>query len=138
MSIEIRHVVIGECDCGVPKYSWERCGKHDHYWECDYGRIPSFDIDNPAPLIIVGRDWAHSVFAEGGQRELGKKLYAITAVPVPDENGEVTEDSGIRLFQRLEYRGRDWTWELEPAHWADPPTRNNNARVPIYLGRWPD
>lgn len=138
MSIEVRRAIIGDCDCGVPKDSWEQCNDHDHYWECDRGRIPSFDINNPAPLIITGVDWVHRVFKAGGQRRIGEKVHTITVVPVPDETGEVTEDSALRMFHRIDYRGRSWTWELEPAHWAEPPTRNNNAHLPIYLGRWPD
>ena len=138
MSIEVRHVIVGDCDCGTPKYSWEHDDDHGHYWECDYGRIPSFDIDNPAPLIIIGRRWVHDVFKEGGQRRLGDRLYTVTAVPIPDENGEVTETSPIRIFQRIDYHGQSWTWELEPAHWNEPPTRYNCARDTIYLGRWPD
>ncbi|KWX66817.1 hypothetical protein [Mycobacterium sp. NAZ190054] len=136
MSVEIRHVVVGDCDCGVPKYSWEPHNGHEHYWECAYGRIPSFDVDNPAPLILAGRDWVHDVLKEGGKRTIGDRFYTITAVPAPDEHGDITETAHLRMFQRLDYRGRSWTWELEAAHWADPPTRHNNA--PIYLGRWPD
>ena len=128
MSIEIRHVVTGNCDCGTPRYSWEHTTDHDHHWECDYGRIPSFDANNPAPLIITGRDFVRDVYVNGGKRRIGEVLYAITFV----------EEPALRLFQRIEHNGRSWTWELEPAHWADPPTRHNNARLPIYLGRWPD
>lgn len=138
MSVEVRHVIVGDCDCGTPKYSWEDRECHEHYWECDYGRIPSFDRENPAPLVVVARDWALSVFKAGGERTIGDCHYTIRFVPVPDESGEVTETSEVRLFHSLSYKGRSWTWELEPAHWADPPTRFNNAHSPIYLGRWPD
>ena len=138
MSIEIRHVIEGDCDCGTPKYSWEHSNDHGHYWECELGRIPSFDINNPAPLTIDARDWVHQVYANGGTRQIGEKLHTITVVPVADEHGDVTENSEIRMFHRIEYRGRSWTWELIPAHWADPPTRNNNAHTPIYIGKWPD
>lgn len=138
MSVEVRHVVEGDCDCGVPKYSWEHHDEHNHYWECDYGRIPSFDINQPAPLIITACDWAHQVIKDGGHRRIGEKLHSITPVPIPDETGDITEQSEVRLFHRVDYRGQSWTWELEPAHWADPPTRNNNAHARIYLGRWPD
>lgn len=137
MSIEIRHVITGDCDCGTPKFSWEHSEDHEHYWECDYGRIPSFDIKNPAPLIISSRDWVHRVFAMGECR-IGDRLDVITVVPVPDERGEINENSGVRMFQRTDYGGRSWTWELEPAHWADPATRHNSAHMSIYLGRWPD
>lgn len=134
VSIEIRHVIVGDCDCGIPCYSWEEGNCHEHYWECDYGRIPSFDLKNPAPLIISSCDWVRRVFAMGECR-IGDRLDAISLVPPPDERGE---DSEVRMFQRTVYGDRSWTWELEPAHWADPPTRHNNARIPIYLGRWPD
>lgn len=144
MSVEVRRVVIGECDCGTPRFSWEHGTDHRHYWECDYGEIPSFDMENPAPLIIVRRDWVHDVLAkggrvaQGGQRRIGEKLFTVTVDAIPDETGEITENSGVRIFHRLDCRGRSWIWELEPAHWADPATRYNNARMAIYLGRWRD
>jgi len=137
MSIEIRHVIVGECDCGVPKYSWEHTN-HDHYWECDYGIIPSFDIRNPAPLTITSRDFAHWVFEEGPQRISRGSVHTVTVTPMPDTNGDITATSEIRMFYHIEYLGRRWTWELLPAHWGEPPSRYNNARIPIYLGRWPD
>lgn len=137
VSVEIRRVTVGECDCGIPKYSWQRCDSHEHYWECDYGRVPSFDINNPAPLVIVGRDFAHRLIATGP--ELHRLVHhAIDVVPATEPDGEVTENSVIRMFYRIEYHGRSWTWELKPAYWADRPTRFNNAHTPIYLGRWPD
>lgn len=129
MSIEIRHVIEGDCDCGTPKFSWEHSDEHGHYWECEYGRIPSFDINNPAPLVISARDWTHRLLATCAPVRVGSAFYEVTSLETAD---------GIRLFQRLEHHRGSWTWELLPAHWADPPTRHNVASAPIYLGRWPD
>lgn len=130
VSIEVRHVVDGDCDCGAPKYSWEHRNRHDHHWECDWGRIPSFDVESPAPLIITSRDFAHRCASHGRVDRIGA-LHTV-------EVAQVTEGTDARMFQRIDYQGRSWTWELHPAHWADPPTRYNNAHIPIYLGRWPD
>ena len=138
MSVEVRYIVDGDCDCGTPKYSWEHENGLDHYWECDYGRIPGFNIHDPAPLAVVARDWAHSVYKGGGERRIGEKLHTVTIVPVLDGSGEVTEDTYLRLFHRIDYHGLSWTWDLLPAHFADPPSKHNNAHRAIYLGRWPD
>lgn len=138
MSVEVRHVVIGGCDCGIPKFSWDHSNEHDHYWECEYGRVPSFDINDPAPLAVVDRQWAHAVYAQGGERRVGEKLHTITVVPVLEAGAALTENTSLRMFHRIDYRGQSWTWELEPAHFSDPPTRYNNAHRAIYLGRWPD
>ena len=129
VSVEIRHVIVGECDCGVPKYSWEHTN-HDHYWECDYGIIPSFDIENPAPLIITSRSWVHCILygSGGGSMSANSK----------DRHDVVTVLDDGRLLLRIDYDGRSWTWVLEPAHWDEPPSRYNDAHIPIYLGRWPD
>lgn len=129
MSVEIRHVVTGDCDCGTPRFSWEQSKDHGHHWECDYGVIPSFNLDDPASLAIADQEWVHRALAlANGQLHIGEALHTI----------RIVEDSEMRLFHRIEHRGRSWIWELEPAHWADPPTRHNNAHRAIYLGRWPD
>lgn len=137
MSVEVRYVTKGECHCGVPYVTGERPDTCEHWWECDYGRIPSWEIDNPAPLVIVGCDFAHLEFKEGPRRLAHGAMYSVTMVPIMEPDGDITEESGIRMFQHIEHAGRRWTWELEPAHWADS-AEIRTCINPIYLGRWPD
>ena len=137
MSVEVRYVTKGECTCGVPYGPGERPSTCEHFWECDYGRIPSFDIENPAPLTITGRDFAHWVFKTGPRRISRGSVHTVTVTPIPDAHGEVTATSEIRMFHHIEYRGRNWTWELLPAHWVNP-DEIRTCIDPIYLGRWPD
>lgn len=137
MSIEVRYKVDGECNCRGPYGPGERPARScEHYWECDYGRIPSFDINNLAPLVITGRDFANWLFKEG-PREIRGGLYSLTVVPIPEPDGEITGNSEVRMFQHIDYEGRRWTWEFEPAHWANP-AEIRTCIDPIYLGRWPD
>ena len=137
MSVEIRYMTEGDCRCPGP-YGPDEEPTCRHWWECDYGPVSRFDIRNPAPLIITGRDWVHDVFKQGGQRRSHGRVHTISVVPYPNDQGDIDENSPIRMFHRIDFRGRSWTWELEPAHWAEKPGRDNNAHLPIYLGRWPD
>jgi|688.fasta_scaffold1410310_1 hypothetical protein len=39
---------------------------------------------------------------------------------------------GRRMYARIDYYGKHWTWELFPAYFAD------NQGPPIIVGMWPD
>lgn len=127
MSVELRWVVEGECNCSVPRLSTEPATCR-HHVECDWGRFTNADLSPHPPihyLMIAHTSWVSYVKKNGptiAPRYVDESEGGI--VSVTSEND--------RTFFHLDHNGQRWTWELFPAHFAD--------RYPsgLLVGRWPD
>jgi hypothetical protein len=137
VSVEIRMVVEGECNCGNPYPSDNpQPATCFHFIECEWGKIPFTTIANPKPengdighLILTTQNWVESLLKGGPifyppllrQPPWFEKRY----------RGSV---DGERIFIHLEYREMKWTWELFEAHWAN----EGFDAQDVMIGRWPD
>lgn len=123
MSVEIRRVTEGICECGVCHPIGHRYTCH-HHWECDWGRLDNMEADpkrGVQHLIAITGRGVERILDSGGA-EPGKRGGTVL----------VTVD-GDRTFLHLEHQSGSWTWELFPAHFQDGRGPND-----LFIGRWPD
>jgi len=134
MSVELRITVEGECTCGTPYAPGEEPPPHWHHLECDWGRIdhpmPRPDRGEIGHLMLITRSYFGELFKHGPRLRQGR-IESVDAVPdAPD--GEITDDTPLRLYAYIDTPEGRWTWELFDAHWA------NGKGPDVYIGRWPD
>ena len=84
-------------------------------------------IEHSEPLPERGQVGAQILITPRAVRELLKDGPRNVGGAI----GSVKAD-GRRMFARLDYYGKHWTWELFPAYFAD------NQGPPIIVGMWPD
>jgi hypothetical protein len=132
VSVEIRMVVEGECNCENPsdKPHPPTCF---HFLECGWGKIPFTD---PSPergevghLMLTTRYWVELLLEDG------PILYPpMLSQPPWFEKRYIVSADGDRIFVSLEYRDMKWTWELFEAHWSHLAVGAGD----LMIGRWPD
>lgn len=121
MSVEIRSVTEGHCNCGTVLTA-DTPSTCTHRWVTDWGEI---EHPNPRPdrgevghLLITDAGWFHDLCHWGPALFPDGRVYRAT--------------DGARRFLNLQYGQERWTWEMFDAHWAD------GHPVPMLIGRWPD
>jgi hypothetical protein len=93
----------------------------DGEFVCDWGNFPH---SNPRPdrrevgeLMIATREYVE-------QLKAGSLMYHGAVHSVKEKNG--------RMFARIDWYRKHWTWELHEARWWD------GAGPEVLVGRWPD
>jgi hypothetical protein len=134
VSVEIRMVVEGQCNCGNPYPSDNpQTATCFHFLECEWGKISP---TNPKPehgevlhLMLTTRYWVEILLKDG------PFLYPpMLSQPPWFEKRYSGSVDGDRIFVSLEYRDMKWTWELFEAHWSDLTVGAED----VMIGRWPD
>lgn len=138
-SVELRDTVEGECTCGVPYPSGSPPPPHLHRIESDWGVIehpaPRPDRDKIGHLILTTDKVVLGLLTGrlgGGYRAHGDRTFLHTRWPVYSHGNGIPQPDDSELPPTP---AQHWTWELHPAHWADP---RHNIQGIFLIGRWPD
>jgi hypothetical protein len=122
MSVELRFVVEGECECGTPKPIGFKY-KCSHHLVCVWGRFGNGEADPRWPLehlMLIAGDYVTRMLQFGA--EPGTRGGTVSCSSDAD-----------RLFCHLDYEGKRTTWELFEAHFAD-----GGGPHDLFVGVWPD
>lgn len=105
---------------------------------CDWGLIehsdPRPERGEVGPLMLTTMGYFKDLIEKGPLLRSGGALHSADIHQADD--GELDENTPVRMFAHIDYNGQHWAWELFLAHWWDGAGRVTTDR--ILVGRWPD
>lgn len=127
MSLELRMVTEGDCECGQVWPRGHKYTKCRHPVVCDLGEI---EYTDPRPakgevghLMLMSVRFADQLQSQGPRVRWRDGYHEIHSV---------TRDEDGQAYAHLEFEGFRWTWKLITAHWWD------RGDPDMLVGVWPD